>query len=112
MLSAYRAGANIMGDKEHGHPHTHTPKPSSPSEGKQASGSGSGDGQQGTGGIASGEATSTPRQHGSQPHLGSQPGHVGSAPSGSGENEGANEDRVGIPAGPDEIDAVGGARKR
>ena len=119
-----------MGDNEHGHPRTNPsapgiprdggagrtgvemPKPSGPSDNKQPSEFGSGDGQQGTGGIASGEATSTPRQHGSQPHLGSQPGHVGSAPGGSGENEGANEDRVGIPAGPDEIDAVGGARKR
>ena len=126
-----------MGDNEHGHPRTSQPapgihrderasartgvgrpKPSSPLGGKQASAQelasrqNSGDGQQGTGGIVSGEATSTPSQQGSQPHLGSQPGHAGDAPGGSGENEGANEDRVGIPPGTDEIDAVGGARNR
>jgi hypothetical protein len=137
MLSAHPTGANTMGDNEHGHPRTSppapaihrdegasartgvdTPKPSSPSGGKQASAQelasrqNSGDGQQGTGGIANGEATSTPSQQGSQPHLGSQPGHAGDAPGGSGENEGANEDRVGVPSGPDEIDAVGGARNR
>jgi hypothetical protein len=131
MLSAHRTGATTMGDNEHGHLRTNhrdegasartdvdMPKPSSPSDGKQASAQelasrqSSGDGQQGTGGIASGEATSTPSQRGSQPHLGSQPGHAGNAPGGSGENVGANEDRVGIPSGPDEIDAVGGARKR
>jgi len=74
-----------------------------------------GDAQQGTGGIASGQATSTPHQQGSQPHLGSRAGHGADAPGGTGENEGADDDRAGTPSGPDEIDAVdalGDRRKR
>ena len=69
----------------------------------------SGNAQQGSGGIASGQATSTPDQRGSQPHLGSQAGQAGQAgdaAGGTGENEGNNDDRVGIPGGPDEVDAV------
>ena len=46
-----------------------------------------GNGQQGTGGIGSGQATSTPDQHGRQPHLGSKP-DTDSAPGGTGQNDG------------------------
>jgi hypothetical protein len=116
MFSVHRTGASTMGDNKHGHPRRHprgdvtnTPEPASH---KRAGEPGAGDGQQGTGGIASGEATSTPSQRGSQPHLGSQPGHAGGAPGGSGENEGGNEDQAGIPGGGDEIDAMARARTR
>ncbi len=44
-----------------------------------------GNGQQGTGGIGTGQATSTPNQQGSQPHLGSQP-DTHSAPGGTGQS--------------------------
>jgi hypothetical protein len=86
-------GSDIMGETRHDEPSV------------------AGDAQQGTGGIASGQATSTPDQGGSQPHLGSQPGHAGNAAGGTGENQGNNDDRVGIPGGPDEVDAVDNPHK-
>jgi hypothetical protein len=62
-----------------------------------------GDGQQGTGGVASGQATSTPDQNGRQPHLGSQP-DANSAPGGSGQS--GSDSSEGI-AGVDRIDQTG-----
>ena len=62
-----------------------------------------GDGQQGTGGVASGRATSTPNQNGSQPHLGSQP-DADSAPGGSGQS--GSDSSEGI-AAVDRIDQAG-----
>jgi hypothetical protein len=61
------------------------------------------DGQQGTGGVASGQATSTPDQNGRQPHLGSQP-DANSAPGGSG--QGGSDSSEGI-AAVDRIDQAG-----
>ncbi len=50
-----------------------------------------GNGQQGTGGIGSGQAGSTPDQRGRQPHLGSKP-DTDSAPGGTGQNDGERFD--------------------
>ncbi len=68
-----------------------------------------GDAQQGSGGVGSGHATSTPRQGGSQPHLGSQAAQARStAPGGSGLNEGSNaaEIRARPAGGPSDLKAV------
>ena len=62
-----------------------------------------GDGQQGTGGVAGGQATSTSNQNGRQPHLGNQPG-ANSAPSGSGQS---GSDRSAGIADVDRIDQAG-----
>lgn len=62
-----------------------------------------GDGQQGTGGVESGQATSTPNQNGRQPNLGSQP-DADSAAGGSGLSDGDSSASI---AGVDRIDQVG-----
>lgn len=62
-----------------------------------------GDGQQGTGGVSSGQATSTPDQRGRQPHLGSRP-DADSAPGGTGQSE--SEGSQGLPSA-DAVDTAG-----
>lgn len=68
----------------------------------QQNGKAHGDHQQGTGGLGSGQATSTPGQNGRQPHLGSQP-DAGSAAGGTGLSE--SDSMAGSPA----VDRIGQA---
>ena len=73
-----------------------------------------GNAQQGTGGVGSGEATGTPRQAGSQPHLGSQAGKTHpAAPGGTALNEGSNAAEAGArSAGSSaDLDALDKARR-
>lgn len=68
---------------------------------------GQGNGQQGTGGIGSGRATSTPNQRGGQPHLGNAANRSPqSAPGGTGETEGASEASMMAHADLEEIGAM------